>query len=361
LYKPFKRLKKSISLSGGFMKRQLCSQAIVAAALAMSVGTAYAAVLTKGATFDSLENFTYGVCRNPGSDTSCYHNWGVTRQKRVLIFSRTAAERNAALGNPLAAGTNPTLGPTNVAQAGLKRLLQAEGITVDITESVGSVPGLGNSTYAAAIFLDTSGDVLWDHGRAVQTSLAVSTTTSAYLDAAKVNLRQYMRSGGGFVGIHNALGTESNWYWFTGLLGNANSYDSAANQPGTVQIQAPGDSSTDPIGPPGTRFAFTDTFYTLVPFPTNVKFLAAVDESTLATKKAVHPGHGIFHPVAWCQYYDGGRAWVTTLGNDPRAWGDLSLPENQPGGANYFPGAAEFQKLIVNGIKSAMGIVPFCT
>src|SRR5437868_3983015 len=122
------------------------------------------------------------------------------------------------------------------------------------------------TAYAAAIFLDTSGDVLWDHGRAVQTSLAVSTTTSAYLDAAKVNLRQYMRSGGGFVGIHNALGTESNWYWFTGLLGNANSYDSAANQPGTVQIQAPGDSSTDPTGPPGTRFTHTDTFPTPVPF-----------------------------------------------------------------------------------------------
>ena len=52
---------------------------------------------------------------------------------------------------------------------------------------------------------------------------------------------------------------------------------------------------------------------------------------------------------------------MTTLGQDPRLWADLSLPENQPGGANYFPGAAEFQKLIVNGIKSAMGLVPFCT
>jgi type 1 glutamine amidotransferase len=343
------------------MKRQLCSQAMVAAALALSASTAFAVTFvlpSKGATFDSLENFTYGVCR--GLDTSCYHNWGVTRQKRVLVFSRTAADRGPALGTPLAAGTNPTLGPSNVAQAALKRLLTAEGIVVDITESVGSVPGLGNSTYAAVIFLDTSGDVLWDHGRSVNPTFAVSTTTSAFIDAGKVNLRQYMRSGGGFVGIHNALGTESNWYWFTGLLGNANSYDSAANQSGSVSIQA-ADSSTTPVGPAGTRFTFTDTYYTLVPYPTNVKFLATVDESTLATKKAVHPGHGSFHPVAWCQYYDGGRAWMTTLGNDPRAWGDLSLPENQVGGINYLAGAAEFQKLIVNGIKSAMGIVPFCT
>ena len=41
--------------------------------------------------------------------------------------------------------------------------------------------------------------------------------------------------------------------------------------------------------------------------------------------------------------------------------GLMSLPTNQPGGATFFPGAAEFQSLIVNGIKSAMGLTPFCT
>jgi hypothetical protein len=82
-----------------------------------------------------------------------------------------------------------------------------------------------------------------------------------------------------------------------------------------------------------------------VPFPTNVKFLATVDENTLATKRSTHPGHGRFHPVAWCQYYDGGRAWLTTLGHDGRAFTDGS----------GFSGQAQFKQLIVNGIKSAMG------
>ena len=109
-----------------------------------------------------------------------------------------------------------TIGATNVAQAGLKRILQAAGITVSntaVTENVGSLPGLGSTT-AAVIFLDNSGDMLWDHGRAVNASLAVSTTTSAYLDSSKVNLRQYMRSGGGFVAIHNAVGAVPNWFWY---------------------------------------------------------------------------------------------------------------------------------------------------
>jgi type 1 glutamine amidotransferase len=344
------------------MNRQQYSQAIVAVALALTAGTTFAARGPGGTnplqgTADSMETFTYGVCR--GVDPGCFHNWGVVHNNSVVIFSRTAAQRNGALGDPMV-GT--TIGATNVAQAGLKRILQAAGITVSntaVTESVGSLPGLGSAT-AAVIFLDNSGDMLWDHGRAVNASLAVSTTTSAYLDSSKVNLRQYMRSGGGFVAIHDAVGAVPNWFWYQGLLGNAGVYDSAATQPGAVQIEA-ADSSTAAIGAPGTRFTVTDSFYTLTPFPTGVKFLATVDTSTLATKRAVHPGHGPYHPVAWCQYYDGGRSWVTTLGQDPRLWADLSLPENQPGGANYFPGAAEFQKLIVNGVKSAMGLVPFCT
>ena len=61
------------------------------------------------------------------------------------------------------------------------------------------------------------------------------------------------------------------------------------------------------VGSPGTQFALGapgvggDTFYNLVPFPTNVKYLATVLEGSLTTKKSVHPGHGVFHPVAWCQ------------------------------------------------------------
>jgi len=64
-----------------------------------------------------------------------------------------------------------------------------------------------------------------------------------------------------------------------------------------------------------------------------------------------HPGHGAFHPVAWCQYYDGGRAFLTTLGHDARDFASDGA----------FPGAREFQALILGGIESAMGMKPFCT
>ena len=54
--------------------------------------------------------------------------------------------------------------------------------------------------------------------------------------------------------------------------------------------------------------------------------------------------------MTWCQYYDGGRSWVTTLGHEASAFQQNST----------LPGAAEFQKMLVSGIKSAMGLEPFC-
>ncbi len=302
---------------------------------------------------------TYNVCR--GTDPKCYANWIADRPKnRVMVFSRTAGPRHANIGTALTAGINtqdaagvvcapsatcPALNANNVAQATLRAWLNAEGIMVDITEDVTRLSG--SSNYAAIIFMSNSRDALWKHGTAISATAAVDTTTSAYLDAAKVNLRQYMRAGGGFVAIHNAFGTEYNWPWYEGLLGNANYYNHGAAQNGTVKIVGSADPSTAGVA---ASFGFHDEWYNLVPYPTKVKFLATVDESTLATLSSSHPGHGTFHPVAWCQYYDGGRAWLTTLGHDTTSFQDGSSQ----------PGQAEFKKLIVQGIKSAMGITDFC-
>jgi type 1 glutamine amidotransferase len=269
------------------------------------------------------------------------------RKDKVLIYSRTAGPRHASIGTALAPGLNPPLNANNVTQASLISWLAAEGIQADWTEDATKLSNLNQ--YKAVIFVSTSRDVMFKNGGAVNPSYAVDTTTNAYLDAANVNLRQYIRAGGGFVGIHNAFGTNYNWPWYEGLLGNANFYDHHSFQNGTVNIVGSADSAT--AGLPAT-WGFKDEWYNLMPYPTNVKFLATVDESTLpGGAAATHPGHGSFHPVAWCQYYDGGRAFLTTLGHDTAEWTDGS-------GA---VGQTQFHQLIVQGIKSAMGLTPFCT
>jgi len=360
--------------------------ALLAAALTLCVTPAIAQQgVAFGATAQSLEDPTFGGCLT--TNPSCYHDWAHEERNgnRVLLYTRTAGPRHANI-QP-AATTNglnpaplcqqppvaalgcvvtppPATGSNNAAQRAIIRMLNAQGVVVDWTEDVNSVSNLHR--YKAVIFLSTSRDTLWKHGTQAAINPNCTTqpspgvcpgnlTTSAHLDAAKTALRQYMRAGGGFVGIHNAFGTEYNWPWYEGLLGNANYYDHGANQDGIVQIET-NDPIMAGIGPKGTRWPFKDEWYNLVPYPTNVKYLATVDESTLATRREIHPGHGKFHPVAWCHYYNGGRVFVTTMGHDAAAFAD---PAGIP--APTFPGHAQFQSMITNGILATMGNIPFCT
>lgn len=275
----------------------------------------------------------YNVCR--GTSPECYNDWKAFENtpNRVLIYSRTAGPRHANLGPALAPGLNPPLAETNVMQSGLVRMLNEAGIQADWTEDVTVLSGRINN-YKTVIFASSNRDTLWN---------ATATTSN---DAARTSLRNYMRRGGGFVALHNAFGAEYNWPYYEGLLGNANFYNHGPNRAGTVELIG-NDPSTAGISP---RFEFQDEWYNLAPFPTNVKFLAKVDVSTLnPTTGAPHPGHPDFHPVTWCQYYDGGRAWLTTLGHNATSFTGAG------------PGAVQFQKMVVQGVKSTMGLTPFCT
>jgi type 1 glutamine amidotransferase len=303
---------------------------------------------------DNLGAPDYGVCR--GVDPKCFHDWARPRttEYRVLLFTRTGGPRHANLGPALGAGLNPPLAEGNAVHRGMLRLAEQNGFKLDYTEDLAQMQRLVG--YNAVIFFSTSRDTLDD--------------------GAKTALRQYMRAGGGFVGIHNAFGTMYNWPWYEGLLGGANFYDHGPHRDGDVVVVGRDDASTRGLP---ARFGFKDEWYNLVPFPTQVRFLATVDESSwkpvprgqgpgpggppgppggpprapqLPSVVGSHPGHGSFHPVAWCQYYDGGKAWLTTLGHDAAAF------TTDPAA---FPGALEFQRLIVGGIKSAMGAEPFCT
>jgi type 1 glutamine amidotransferase len=280
---------------------------------------------------ENLGDPDYGVCR--GTDTRCYHDWGnfdPANGYRLLVYSRTAGPRHAHLGTPLGPGLNPPLGDDNVAQRAVVELGRQNGFAVDYTEDVAQLSSPGRLlAYNAVMFLSTTRDTLDD--------------------SAQTALRQYVRAGGAFVGVHNAFGTEYNWPWYEGLLGNANFYDHNANQPGVVETVGRRDVSVQGLP---RRWDFTDEWYNLIPYPTRVRVLLEVDESTLARGvrgSLGHPGHGEHHPVSWCQYYDGGKSWVTTLGHDVKAWTDEPLEGDQ-----------YFRQHLLGGIKSALGMAPFC-
>lgn len=275
----------------------------------------------------------FGVCR--GTDASCYHKWydfdSARNGYRVLVFTKTAGPRHADLGPALGPGLDPPLTAANVVQNAMLRLGAQNGFQVDWTEDTG--------VFASPATLFKYNAVLF------------FTSRTALDDAAQTSLRVYLEGGGAFIGVHNAFGTEYNWNWYLGLLGNAQLYDHGPVQTATVDVVDKHDSSTAGLS---RSWVGEDEWYNLTTEPTGVRVLATVDEKTMPTDPPVgyygSPGMGTYHPVAWCQYYDGGRAWLTTLGHDAGDW---------TAGSAY-PGAQEFQGLLVGGIKSAMGETAFC-
>ena len=269
----------------------------------------------------------YGVCR--GLDATCYNDWGngweEGETKRILIWSRTAGPRHAHLGEPLGPGLNPELGEDNVAQRALVEWAEERGIEADYTEDLDAFRSLKN--YQAVVFLSSNRDTLDD--------------------PRQNELVKYIRGGGGFVGIHNAFGAEYNWEWYEGLLGGANFYDHAPNRDGEIVTIDHDDVSTDFL--PDT-WEFTDEYYNLYPYPSYVNVLLEATPETIAPDRPNSTlGHGDHLPLSWAHYYDGGRAWLTTLGHEVEVWED---PDGTTNGDL-------FKEHVLNGIESAMGVSDF--
>lgn len=259
-----------------------------------------------------------GIAQEPpcsGLNPDCYTDWNLRNPAegyKVFLFSRIGEDGSPHDNTPFATEQ-------------LIKLLNEHSIEVVTDETLLSNPGQLN-TFNAVIFFNTQRDVM--------------------NSAEKRALRLYMQGGGGFVGIHNVFGTQFNWDWFRGLLGNTQLYDHAPFMQGAAVVSKEHDPSTRDLP---SRFVLEDEWYNVHPNPLdagNVRLLLEVDDSTRESTKGFFGHPGIYpgpHPVSWCHYYDGGRAWLTTLGHSEEIFTNT----------NYLTH-------ILGGIESAMGRKPFC-
>src|SRR5438552_19001187 len=104
---------------------------------------------------------------------------------KVLVFSATAGFRHDSITNGIAA--IQALGSTN-------------SFSVDATEDATAFSDANLAQYKAIIFLNTTGTVL--------------TNT-----AQETALQNFIRAGGGWVGIHSAADTEYSFPWYGGVVG----------------------------------------------------------------------------------------------------------------------------------------------
>nr|MDT0657733.1 ThuA domain-containing protein [Micromonospora sp. DSM 115978] len=210
----------------------------------------------------------------------------------VLIFSRTAGFRHDSI-------------PAGVTAIG--QLATQHNFTVEATEDPNQFTTANLARFDAVIWLSTTGDVL---NAGQQTAF-----------------ENYIRAGGGYVGVHAASDTEYDWPWYGGLVG-AYFASHPANQDATVRIEDSTHPSTAGLPAAWHRH---DEWYNYRDNPRgDVHVLATLDESTYTGGTM-----GADHPIAWCRGYDGGRSWYTGMGHTAASYGEAHFRTHLLGGIRY--------------------------
>ncbi|MEV0460326.1 ThuA domain-containing protein [Catellatospora methionotrophica] len=163
--------------------------------------------------------------------------------------------------------------------------------------------------------------------------------SGALLNAAqRLALQNFVRGGGGWVGLHAASASERDWAWYDGLVG-------------TIFDQHPDFSSTGGVFPgrvkvldrahPSTKnlpelWERSEEWYNWITNPTGrVHTLAQIK-----VRDGI-PGmnEGVDHAYSWCQNYDGGRSWFTAGGHSISSFSEPYFLDHLRYGIEWAAGA----------------------
>lgn len=189
---------------------------------------------------------------------------------------------------------------------------------VTATEEVSALTAESLQGYAAVMFYTTG-------------ELPVS-------DVQKADLLNFVRSGGGFLGVHSAADTFYSWPDYLKLLGG---YFNGHPWRQTVRIAVvdPSDPLVAFLGP---SLQIADEIYQISDFDyEGSHVLLRLDDSSVdLTRSGVHRRFYGW-PLAWTRPYGGGRVFYTALGHEEAVWRD-----------------PRYQRLLFNAILWAMRRAP---
>jgi len=190
---------------------------------------------------------------------------------QVLVFTKTEGYRHKSIET----GTQAIIS-----------YLAANGIKALATEEAQLFTEKNLSSYAAVIFLNTTGDVLDD--------------------TQQLAFQKYIQRGGGFVGIHAATDTEYEWPWYNQLVG-AYFESHPQIQEATLSCVKVDDPCCQHLP---EAWQLKDEWYNFKAMNPNLEVIMEIDETSYEGGK-----HGAKHPMVWKHAYDGGRSFYTAIGH----------------------------------------------
>lgn len=213
---------------------------------------------------------------------------------RILVFSKTAGfhHESIAVGVPA-----------------IQKLGIENKFGVDTTTDSTQFTSLNLKKYAAVVFLNTTGNVLGEEEQKA--------------------FEQYIKGGGGYVGVHSATDTEYDWAWY-GKLAGAYFVKHPAQQMADLHVINRKSIATKHLP---AIWARKDEWYNFKEINPDLKVLIELDESTYSGGM-----NGAHHPMAWYHKYDGGRAFYTGLGHVDASYTDPLFLKHLLGGIQYAMG-----------------------
>lgn len=200
-------------------------------------------------------------------------------QGRILVFSKTSGGyRHGSI------------------EAGKKMFLQLgleKNYRIDTTENAAVFTKANLAQYKAIVFLSTRGDIL----------------DSSQQEA----FQHYIRSGGGFTGIHAATTTEYDWPWYNQLVG---AYFDGHPEPQEAVYRIL-DREFPAMRHLPDSFRWHDEVYNFKSVRDSLQYILSVNENSFEGGKM-----GAFHPVSWYHSFEGGRSFYTGLGHFDDAYTD---------------------------------------
>ncbi|PJJ75769.1 hypothetical protein BXY57_1357 [Thermoflavifilum aggregans] len=217
--------------------------------------------------------------------------------RRILVFTKTAGYHHASIPDGVKA---------------IQQLAAQHQIEMDTTTDAGMFRMPELQRYAAIIFLNTTGN-LFD-----------SLQQQAF--------QQYIRQGGGYLGIHAAADCEYDWPWYGQLVG-AYFKSHPAVQKARLWIQLdPRFPELEALPHPWIR---RDEWYNwrIPPAQSQVHVLVTLDESSYTGGE-----NGDYHPVVWYHDFDGGRAFYMEFGHTSESYSEPAFLQLLQAGLQYAMG-----------------------
>jgi type 1 glutamine amidotransferase len=209
---------------------------------------------------------------------------------RALVFTKTTGFRHDSIPSGVAA---------------IRRLGARHAFSVDTTADAGRFTSRNLARYDVVVFLSTTG-------------------TPIKQPAQRRAFEDYIRAGGGFVGVHAASDTRGDWPWYEGLIGTRFKRHDPGTSERAVRVLDRGTAATRGLP---ERWRRADEWYEFRSYPTAVHLLAALDES---------------RPLAWCHGYDGGRSVYTAMGHTKASYAEPRFVGHLLGAIEMAAGRARF-------------------